>query len=158
MSIPHIGLITKVTSLELFLDMVPSSCGDNLTTHVTWMKMRVKAYRLSTWSKFCVTGLRPWITLGIRAIWEMNSLTIHALLTSAVVCNKHSLSFLFTGKELNLEKWTKFSWSPLMHSKRSLKQASGLTIAILQLLINNELKFPHNEIKRKIRTVNLLVR
>lgn len=124
--------------------------------------MRVKAFRLSTRSQFasldCVNGLRHSITLVITLIWEMNCLTIRALLTSSSVCNKHSLSFLFTGKESNLEKWTKSLWSPLTHSKRSLKQSSALTNAILQLLINNELKFPHDEIKRKIRTVNLLVR
>ena len=106
--------------------------------------------------KIRVIGLRHWIILGLRPIWEMNCRTIHAHLTSAIECNKHSLSFLFTGKGSNLEKWTKFSWSLLTCSKRPQKQASALTNAILQLLINNELKFPHDEIKRKIRTVNPL--
>lgn len=118
--------------------------------------MRVKAFRLSTRSQFasldCVNGLRHSITLVITLIWEMNCLTIRALLTSSSVCNKHSLSFLFTGKESNLEKWTKSLWSPLTHSKRSLKQSSALTNAILQLLINNELKFPHDEIKTEKNT------
>lgn len=70
-----------------------------------------------------------------------------------VIVTNSLFFFLFTGKESNLEKWTKFLWSPLTHSKRSLKRASALINAILALLINCELKFPHGEIKRKIRWI-----
>ena len=43
-----VDVITKVTPLKLFLDVVPSSCADNVSMRVAWMKMRVKATMLST--------------------------------------------------------------------------------------------------------------
>ena len=109
---PNIGLVPQVmhvsgANLKLYLEMVPSSLSDNVTTRVVWMiswRIYEEVWYRATWAvheiKFLVMGLglvfsrnvwyfrnKEWprnslrgISLGKQLIWNINSLTIHPLL------------------------------------------------------------------------------
>ena len=67
---PCMHIILKLIPLKLFLDMVPSSSADNVTTHVAWMfswrmQMSVRVLVLSTWEK---TASQDWLFLDLRRI------------------------------------------------------------------------------------------